>query len=141
MSIIELSQDLNEMQEYEPLPAGPYIAQVRDVEIRHSEKLPNGFFYVQLLIPVENFPADYDAANAPEGLTVIYARVQVPTPENRRSVRPFKNFIRALGLEDSGNKIDTSEWVNKELQVLLSTSEYQGAPVNNVESVSPVARV
>lgn len=141
MSIIELSQDLGEMQEYEPLPAGPYRAIVRDVELRYSEKLPNGFFYIQLMIPTENFPADYDAGNAPEGLTVVYARVRVPDPADRRSVRPFKHLLTALGLKDSGNKIDTSEWINKEVMVFLSVSEYQGAPVNNVERVDAVTQV
>lgn len=141
MSIIELGMNLEEMAEYEALPDGPYIANIRDVEVKYSEKVPNGYYYIQLQVPVEEFPADYDAANAPEGLNIIYARMAVPTPENRRSVAPFKNFLKAIGISTSSDKFDPEEWIGKELQVLLKKTEYNGSPVNNVEAIGPVPSV
>jgi len=138
MSIIELGIDLEEMQEYEALPDGPYVANIRDVEVKFSEKVPTGYYYIQLQVPVDEFPADYDAANAPEGLTIVYARMAVPTANNRRSVAPFKNFLKAIGIEAKGSKFDPNEWVGKELQVLLKKTEYNGSPVNNVEAIGPV---
>jgi hypothetical protein len=140
-SVIQLSQDLSQMEEYQPLPAGPYVAEVRDVEIGYSEKLPNGYFKIALLVPVENFPADYDVGNAPQGVPITYARVQVPDPNNRRTVGPFKNWLRAVGGELAGTEVDPQDWIGKEVQVVLSVNMYQGAPVNNVEMVGPVADV
>ena len=141
MSIIELGMNLEEMQEYEALPDGPYIAEIRDVEVKYSEKVPTGYYYIQMQIPVEEFPADYDVANAPEGLTIVYARMAVPTANNRRSVAPFKNFLKAIGVDTSGSKFDPSDWIGKNMQVLLKKTEYNGSPVNNVEAIGPVPSI
>ena len=50
MDLIKLSGDLSEMEEYQPLPAGPYRAEIREVEIKHSEKVPTGYIYMKLLV-------------------------------------------------------------------------------------------
>ena len=141
MSIIDLGMDLDQMEEYEALPDGPYKAEIRDVEVRHSEKVPDGYYYMQLLVPVEEFPADYDAGNAPEGLSIIHARMKVPSQADRRSVAPFKTFLKAIGIKASGSKFDPQDWVGKQVQVLLKKSDYNGSPVNNVEALGPVPTV
>lgn len=139
-NMITLAADINEMEEYVPLPSGPYVGEIRDVEVRYSEKQPNGYFYITLRIDPDEFPADYDHENAPDGALVSFARVSVPDPNNRRSVRPFKALLTALGLE-KGSKFDTGDWIGKEVQVMLSEREYQGVPVNNVEGLNPVPKV
>jgi len=138
MDLIKLNTAIEEMEEYEPLPAGLYTAELRDLEVRHSEKQPNGFFYAQLRIDPQDYPADYDAANAPEGVTVVYARVQMPDANNRRTVKPFKNFLKAMGVTTAGDTFDPQDWIGRSLQVLLSVNDYQGSPVNNVEAVQAI---
>lgn len=138
MSIIELNVNIEDMDEFEPLPAGMYRAQVREVEIKFSEKQPTGYYVIQLMIHPDNYPADYDTANQPDGALITYARTAVPTPENRRSVKPFKALLRALGIPVQGNTFDEQEWIGKELNVLLKVDEYQGTPTNQVESVMAV---
>jgi len=141
MDIIELSTNIEEMQEFEPLPAGPYPAEVRDVEVRYSEKQPNGYFYLVLNIDPNDYPADYDVENAPEGAQIVYARVQVPDAANRRTVKPFKNMLAAFGVKQKGNKFAPDDLIGKHAQVILSVNEYQGNPVNNVEGILPIAQV
>lgn len=141
MDIIKLSANIEDMQEYQPLPAGPYRAELRDIEIRHSEKVPQGYFYMTFRVDPSDFPADYDAANAPEGLNVVYSRVAIPDANNRRTVAPYKSLLKALGVDVKGDTFDPKEWIGKEAQLLLSTSIYQGAPVNNVEAVQQLAKV
>ncbi len=141
MSLIELSLDLGEMQEYEALPDGPYNAEVRDVETKVSEKIPTGYFVLSLMVPVEEFPADYDATNAPEGVPLTYARVKIPTAEDRRSVKPFKTLLSAMGIEATGTSFDPQDWVGKQVQVLLKADEYQGVATNQVEAIGPVPSV
>lgn len=141
MDIIKLSVNLEDMAEYEPLPAGPYVAELRDIEIRFSEKQPNGYLYCQFRIDPSDYPADYDAGNAPEGLNVVYARVQIPDPNNRRTVAPFKAFMKALGVNPQGDTFDPNEWTGKMAQLLLSKNEYQGQSVNNVDAVGPIPKV
>jgi hypothetical protein len=141
MSIIELGMDLDQMAEYEALPDGPYKAEIRDVEVRFSEKVPHGYYYMQMLVPVDEFPADYDAGNAPEGLNIIHSRMKVPSVDDRRSVAPFKAFLKAVGISTKGNKFDPQDWVGKQVQVLLKRSEYNGSPVNNVEAIGAIPKV
>lgn len=141
MSIIELAGNIQDMEEFEPLPDGVYPAQLQDIEIRHSEKVPQGFLYCQFRISPDHYPADYDAANAPEGLNVVYARVAIPDPANRRTVRPFRNFLKALGVKVAGTKFDPQDWIGKDAQLLLKRQEFQGSLVNNVESVNELPKV
>lgn len=141
MDLIKLNMNIEDMEEYEPLPSGPYPVEVRDVEIRHTEKVPDGFIYLSLRVDPSDYPADYDAANAPEGLIVAYARVQLPTGTDRRKVKPYKSLLRALGVEPKGNEFNPADWIGKTAQALLSVQEYQGAPVNNVEALGPLPRV
>jgi hypothetical protein len=141
MSIIELAGNIQDMAEFEPLPDGVYPAELQDIEIRHSEKVPNGYLYCQFRVSPDHFPADYDVGNAPEGLPVVYARVAIPDAANRRTVRPFKQFLDALGVKQSGSKFDPQDWVGKSAQLLLKRQEYQGALVNNVDGVSALPKV
>lgn len=141
MDIIKLSANLDDMQEYEPLPAGPYVAELRDIEVRFSEKQPNGYLYCQFRIDPSDYPLDYDAANAPDGLFVVYARIQIPDPLNRRTVAPFKAFMKSLGVDPKGDSFDPSEWAGKNVQLLLSKNVYQGQDVNNVDAVGAIPKV
>lgn len=141
MDLIKLSDNLDDMKEYEPLPGGPYPAEIREIEVKHSEKQPDGYFVISLMIDPNDFPADYEVENAPNGVVVTYARVAVPVATNRKTIRPFKNLIKAMGLDAGGDTFNPEEWIGKGLQVFLSRTEYQGAPVNNVEGVGPIPTV
>lgn len=135
MSIIKLTVDINEMEEYEPLPNGPYPSEIRTAEMKTSDKQPGGYFVLGLRVDPEDFPADYDPENNPEGATLTYARVQVPDPKNRRTVGPFKALMKAMNLEIT-DEIDLDEWIGVRVNALVSTQHYQGQMVNNVESIS-----
>jgi hypothetical protein len=140
MSIIELAGNLNDMEEYEPLPDGLYPAQAVDCELRHSEKVPQGYLFVTFRVSPDHFPADYDVANAPEGVSVPYARCALPDPSNRRTVRPFRLFMEAIGLKVK-DKFDANDIIGREAQLLLKRNEYMGALVNNIEAVQPLPTV
>jgi hypothetical protein len=141
MSIIELSCNIDEMEEFEPLPDGLYPAQVVDLEVRYTEKMPQGYIYMQLKVAVADFPADYDPGNAPEGLTLVYARTSLPDPANRRTVRPFKKVLEAFDLPANTSSIDPNEWIGKDVQVLLRRQEYQGEFINNVEALQKLPKI
>lgn len=141
VDLIKLSTNIEEMAEYQPLPRGPYMAELREAEIRHSEKVPNGYIYAVFRIDPADFPADYDASNAPEGMNVVYANVKLPDPDNRRTVAPFKAFLRALGQNVSGDTFDPSTWIGSQAKIMLSVNEYQGALVNNIDSVMAASNV
>ncbi len=140
MDLIKLAVDLEEMEEFQPLPAGPYRAEVREIEVKHSEKVPGGYLAMKLRIDPEDFPADYDRDNAPEGISVTYAQVKVPDGD-RRKVRPFKQLLKALGITASGTDFNPDDWIGKECQAFLSVNEYNGALTNNVDVLRELPQV
>jgi hypothetical protein len=97
-SILELDMNLEDYADYEPLPPGNYPAEIRSAEMRISDK-GNEYYYVGLVIHPDDFPADYDVANAPEGANLVHARLQKPTADNRRSITAIKNWYKALNLK------------------------------------------
>lgn len=141
VDMIQLTQNLEDMAEFEPLPPGLYTAEVRDISIGHTEKVPEGFLKVSLMIDPADFPADYDAGNNPEGALLTYARVRIPTGADRRAVRPYKKLLEALGVKATGASQDLNSAVGNMVQVLVSKNEYQGAEVNNVDAVQPLPKV
>jgi len=141
MSIIRFDSDISEMAEYEPLPNGVYRATVIDVEERSNEKTPKGFLTTTLRVSPDDYPADYDANNAPDGVNVVMGYLALPDAENRRTVGPFKKFLMALGIAPKGSQFETSDMIGAETQVHLVRGEFQGALVNNIQGVSPVPQV
>ena len=140
-NVIKLAGNIEEMEEYEPLPDGPYPAELQDIEIRYSEKQPSGYLYCKLRVQPDDFPADYDAGNAPDGLDLIYARVTIPDGANRRAVKPFKDFVRALGGDPAGTDFDFDSFVGSRVSILVKRQEYQGSVVNNIETLSALPQV
>jgi len=141
MSIIQFAVNLAEMEEFEPLPDGLYLGEVQECEVKFSEKMPQGYVYVQYHISPDQFPVDYDVANAPEGLTVVFARTSVPEASNRRSIAPFRAFLRAHKMPLNAAEFNSEEMIGKQTQLLLKRNEYQGALINNVEGVQAVPEV
>lgn len=141
MSIVELAGNLSEMEDYEALPEGVYRAEITEIEIRRTEKVPGGFIYMNLKVHPDQYPPDYDPENAPEGVVVNYSRVAIPDGTNRRQVKPFRGLIKALGMKEKSDKFDFDKAIGSEVQVLLKKGEYQGAAVNNVDSLTAVPKV
>lgn len=133
-NILELDMNLEDFEDFEPLPPGNYPAEVRSAEMRISEK-GNEYYYCTIIINPNDFPADYDVANAPDGLILVYARMQKPDANNRRSITQIKNWYRALGLKMKTNIIDPETWVGHKLMVNLGLSEFQGEVRNDIRSV------
>lgn len=133
-NILELDMDLDSFEDFEALPNGEYPAEVRSAEQRMSDK-GNEYYYIVFNIHPDDFPADYAVENAPEGMNLVYARLQKPDPKNRRSITAVKNFYRALGLDLKTSVINPGEWEGKRAKLVVTRDEYQGEIRNGIKSV------
>lgn len=133
-NILELDMDLDSFEDFEALPNGEYPAEVRSAEQRMSDK-GNEYYYIVFNIHPDDFPADYAVENAPEGMNLIYARLQKLDPKNRRSITAVKNFYRALGLDLKTSVINPGEWEGKRAKLVVTRDEYQGEIRNGIKSV------
>ncbi len=133
-NILELDFNLEDMDDFEPLPAGEYPAEVRSAEQRISDK-GNEYYYIVFNIHPDDYPADYAVENAPEGMNMVYARVQKPDAKNRRSITAIKNLYRALGMSLKTNTVNPGDWEGKKAKLLVDRSEYNGEIRNGIKAV------
>jgi len=123
--ITQLERNLEEFEDFEPLPAGNYIATIAEVDKRVSEN-NNEYYYVVFEIPTEAYPADYDVENNPEGTKLVYSRLQALDMTNRRSITAMKKWYRALGLSLATSTIDHNQWEGNQVKLNLKMGEWQG---------------
>lgn len=137
INIIELDMNLDEFEDFEPLPSRDYEAEVRKAESRISDK-GTEYYYVQFVIHPDDFPADYDRANAPEGLNLIYARLMKPDPADRRSITAMKKWYRALGMDLKTTVINPGEWEGKRAKLTVGIGQFNGEDRNEIKAVSTI---
>lgn len=133
-SIIELEQNLEDFEDFEPLPAGTYEGVVTSAEMKISDK-GNEYYYVVWNIHPDAFPADYAVDNAPDGLSLLYARLQKPDVNNRRSITSVKNFYRSLGMKLKTSVINPGEWEGKKAALVVGIEPFNGEPRNVIKSI------
>lgn len=132
--ILELDMNLEDFEDFEPLPDGAYPGTVTLAEARVSDK-GNEYYYITFQVHPDDFPADYAVENAPEGLNLVYARVQKPDPKNRRSITGVKNLFRALGIPLKTSVINPGEWEGKKAKLVLGRQDWNGQEINTIKAV------
>lgn len=135
--ITELDRNLEEFEDFEPLPAGNYKAIIAEVEKKMSDK-GNEYYYITLEIPTDEYPADYDVENNPEGTKLVYSRLQALDTSNRRSVTAMKKFFRALGLPLATTTIDHNTWEGMPVKLNLKMGVWQGEKRPEIEAIETV---
>lgn len=133
-SITELDQNLEAFDDYEILPKGSYPATCILAEKRISDS-GNEYYYTNWRIDPSDYPADYDADNAPEGTTLNYSRVQAPKPNDRRSITNVKKLYKAMGLSLKTATIDPSTWVDQKAMLVVGAEVYNGERRNSIVSI------
>jgi hypothetical protein len=133
-TILELDMDLDQVEDFQPLPDGEYPASVTQAEMRTSDK-GNDYYYMIFQIHPNDFPADYAPENAPEGMNLVYARVQRPDPKNRRSITGVKNLMRALGISLKTSTINPGDWEGKKAKLRVKKQEWNGEVINSIVAV------
>lgn len=122
VTILEFSEDISTAEQPDPLPARDYPAEIRQAEVRESQK-GNKYFSVQLYISPEDYPADYPVENNPDGRVVTYNRLMAEdTPNNRYRLR---KFCETIGVPAS-KRVDTNEWIGQHVVVEIAHGEWQG---------------
>lgn len=132
--ITELDQNLDAFDDYETLPKSSYPAECVLAEKRISEK-GNEYYYTNWTISPEDYPADYDKENAPEGTTLNYSRVQVPQNNDRRSITQVKKLYRAMGLSLKTKEIDPETWVGQKAKLVVGVGKFNGEQRNEIISI------
>lgn len=135
--ILELDMNLEDYEDFEPLPDAAYPGTITGAEMRTSDK-NNDYYYVTFQVHPDDYPADYSIDNAPEGINLVYARVQKPDARNRRSITGVKNFLRAIGIPLKTSTINPGDWEGRKAKLILGHQDWNGQDINTIKAVEAI---
>jgi hypothetical protein len=126
-SMIDLGVDVAEAPAPELLPAGEYVAEVRAAEPRVSSN-GNAYVAVQFYLSPEEYPVDFDVAEAPDGTILTYNRVPWPTngSADKRGVYRLRKFMEAIGAPFEGSRVDLDKWIGCRAVIKVKHETYEG---------------
>lgn len=134
INVMELDQNLEDFEDFEPLPAGGYEGEIRKAELKLADS-GTEYYKIQYRIDPDNFPADYDRENAPDGMNLIYGRLFKIDPNDRRSVTAMKKFYKAHGMSLKSSKIDPGTWEGAKTKLVIGVSEWNGEMRNEIKGL------
>lgn len=126
LDVLELDQNIDDYPEPELLPQGWYRAELQSVEARTNQAGTGRYYACKFVISPTNFPAGYDVDNWPDGLTLYYNLLRVPSSGDRRSVSNIRKFMEKLGLAVDTNRIDPNEWIGRDAKLKVEHGTWEG---------------
>ena len=134
-SVMEFSEDIAGAEAPPVLPTAEYEATIRKTEVKIGQASGNRYVAVHFHIAVEDYPADYDVDNAPDGTTIIYRRV--PFEDNAQARFRMRVFCEAIEAAMSRN-IDVNDWIGLSSKVSIVHERYEGADRAAINRVSQI---
>jgi len=135
-SIVEFSEDISEAEAPPPLPISDYEADIRSAVQKISTTSGNRYAEIGFHIDVDQFPADYDVENAPDGKLIMYRRLTLT--DDRAGRYRVRMFCETIGAEPPSTKLDLAGWVGLRAKVSVDHSEYEGVTREEIAKVSAI---
>ena len=122
MAIVNLGYKLEDQTAgFTPLPAGNYACKIESAEVGTSQ---NGNNMIKLKLIV--LDGEFAGRKLFDNIMLM-----------QESAFKMKQYAEVIGIE-SGEEIDTQDFMNRECIVLLGQREYNGQLQNDIKKVSPV---
>lgn len=133
LSIIEFSENIADAEAPDPLPERDYPSAISKVSRQTSG---NGGTYAAVSFHVneEDYPADFDVAQAPGGKEVRHVVMLTDDAPTRHRVR---RFCEAIGAP-MGKRINIAEWVGLQATITIKHDTYEGVKREKVSKVEPI---
>lgn len=130
-SITEFSEDIADAEAPALLPERDYRATIAKVDKRVSNTSGNPYYNIQFKINADDYPADFDTSEAPDGKTVTFMLSAVDSKPNRHRIR---KFCEAIGFTPS-KSINHKAWEQLEAKVTIKHDTYQGETREKISRV------
>jgi hypothetical protein len=125
-SILDLGIDIADAPAPEIIPAGDYTAEIRAASPKQSAA-GNHYVAVQFYISPDEYPADFDQAEAPDGTILTFNRVPWPqSKDDKRGIYRLRKFMESIGAPFAGSKVDLDKWVGLKAIVSIKHGTYEG---------------
>jgi len=131
MNVFIYSEDLNNAEAPNPLPAGNYPAEVLQASIEDSKSKPGRKnLKLTLFIAPESYPADYLDGN-PDGMKLDSYTSLRDDPRGRFQM---KKFNETLGVKNS-TKVDPNDYMGCTCTVEITHRDYQGMAQESIGKI------
>lgn len=139
-SVIHFSEDIDDAEAPLPIPEGIYPAEIKDVRrVKRKTSGKNGvdvYFYIR----PENYPADFPVDEAPDGVTLVYRRINLEdTKQGRFNLKRFIGNIGAPPLRREFSDETLDGWKGLATKVVIKHDEWEGNPRPVVDRVVAAA--
>jgi len=133
-SILDFSTDISDAEAPKALPAGDYPAKIVAAEVGTSQASGKRRADVTFRIMPEDFPADYEDAEAFADGKDVHAYISV---EDNAAVRfRLRRFCEAIGAPMS-SRMDINDWIGKSAIITIETDTFEGIDRERFRKVEP----
>lgn len=130
-TILQFSEDITNAPPPQPLPKGPYPAEIIGAAIRTSGTSGNQYAAIQFRVNPESYPADYTDGD-PDGTVLTFNRLLwEDTPKTRYRWRQFMERVGG----PLGRNIDLNVLIGLNATIDVTHQDYEG------EQQAQVARI
>lgn len=138
--VMQFSSDIADAEAPKPLPEGVYPSVLKDV--RRVKRKTSGkqgldvYFYVA----PENYPADFPVEEAPDGMTLVYRRLNLEDTKAGRFA--IKRFTENIGAPPVRQRIDDevlAGWKGLSAKLVIKADEWEGNPRAVIDRVVAAA--
>lgn len=131
-SIIEYTDDLSDAQAPTSLPASDYPGEITQVEVALSKSSGKPRAAVTFKIAPEDFPADYEDADAFEDGKLV--TTYISCADDKASRWRMRRFCESIGAP-LGNNLDTNSWIGRKALLAIEPDEYEGVQRERIRKV------
>lgn len=132
----EYSQSLEDAVAPDPLPEREYIGEIVDFKKGVSNLTGKDNFTLVIVIPVEEFPSDYNPENAPDGMRLVFFSPDVDN--SRKGMWNMKQICRKLRVPLT-NRVSHTDFVGKKVRVDVTQRQGQDEVMYNNIKGTPEA--
>ena len=128
----EFTHSTEEAAPPEPLPDAIYRGEITQMTKTLSDRGRRRLI-LRIVVPPENYPADYSTDNAPDGVTVLYFSQDLE--DDKQGLWHMRALCKELKIPD-GNKFRAEDFEGKQVEVDLTSRELpDGSRRNNIKGL------
>jgi hypothetical protein len=139
-AIFTFAADLRDAEPPKPLPPGEYLATISKTEVATSKNTGKLYARITFVVPTEQYPADYDVEQEPDGVRLSHMLMIDNTP---RTMYRWRTFLEDLdffsnpenaGLRDVTSILERLHFLSA--RVTVAHEMYEGQEQARIKAVS-----
>lgn len=127
--VMQFSSDIADAEAPRPLPEGVYPSTIKDVKRVKRKTSGKRGLDVYFFVAPEDYPADFPVEEAPDGMTLVYRRLNLEdTKAGRFAIKRFVENVGAPPVRQQLGDEELSAWKGLSAKIVIKADEWEGNP-------------